>query len=52
MEEALQVGHLTGKESTVLAYDLIEKLLVNVDLYHLRCLPDQGAVELVYQCAV
>lgn len=40
------------KESTVLAYDLIEKLLVNVNLYHLRCLPDQGAVELVYQCAV
>lgn len=29
---------------------LIERLLDKVDIYHLRCLPDKEAVELVYKC--
>lgn len=37
-------------EATSAGFDLIEKLLSKVDVYRLKCLPDQEAVELVYQC--
>ncbi|HEX3027727.1 MAG TPA: hypothetical protein VHT34_00120 [Clostridia bacterium] len=37
------------EKTMAIACQLIEKLLAKVDLYHLRCLPDKDAVELVYE---
>lgn len=36
----------------VVACGLIEKLLNKVAVYHLKCLPDKKAVEIVYQCVM
>lgn len=38
------------RKTMIRTYDMILKLLTGVDVYHLRCLPNQEAVEMVYQC--